>query len=70
MICCLQRKREVLKAERLLQIKLYGHQHAAFKSRKLVGITGDVVTVDAEIFNPDGFTFKTIITHKLTHLKE
>ena len=41
------------------------HPHAAFKSHKLVGITGNVVTVDAEIFNPDGSTSRTTITHKL-----
>jgi alkyl hydroperoxide reductase subunit AhpC len=42
-----------------------GHHHAAFKSHKLVGITSNVVTVEAEILNPDGSTFKTTITHKL-----
>ena len=41
------------------------HHHAAFKSHKLVGISENTVTVDAEIFNPDGSTFKTTITHKL-----
>jgi alkyl hydroperoxide reductase subunit AhpC len=41
------------------------HPHAAFKSHKLVGITENVVTVDAEIFNPDGSTSESTITHKL-----
>jgi thioredoxin-dependent peroxiredoxin len=45
------------------------HQHAAFKSHKLVGITSNVVTVDAEIYNPDGSTFNTTITHKLNQPK-
>lgn len=41
------------------------HQHAAFKSHRLVGISENVVTLIAEIYNPDGSTFKTTITHKL-----
>jgi hypothetical protein len=41
------------------------HQHAAFKSHRLAGVTGNVVTIDAEIYNPDGSTFKTTITHRL-----
>lgn len=41
------------------------HHHTAFKSHRLVGVSGNVVTVDAEIFNPDGSTFNTTITHKL-----
>jgi alkyl hydroperoxide reductase subunit AhpC len=41
------------------------HPHAAFKSHRLVGINGNTVTVDAEIYNPDGSTFTTTITHKL-----
>ncbi len=41
------------------------HPHAAFKSHRLVSVSGNVVTLDAEIFNPDGSTFKTIITHTL-----
>ena len=28
------------------------HQHAAFKSHRLVGVTGDLVTIEAEIYNP------------------
>jgi hypothetical protein len=46
-----------------------GHPHAAFKSHKLVDITSNVVTVDAEIFNPDGSTSGTTITHKLNRPK-
>jgi hypothetical protein len=42
-----------------------GHPHQAFKSHRLVGISANVVTIDAEIFNPDGSTFKTVITHTL-----
>jgi len=41
------------------------HHHAAFKSHTLVGIVGNEVTVEAEIFNPDGSTFMTTITHRL-----
>jgi hypothetical protein len=41
------------------------HQHAAFKRHSLLGISGNAVTLDAEIFNPDGSTFKTTITHTL-----
>jgi hypothetical protein len=41
------------------------HQHAAFKSHRLVGVSGDVVTVEAEIYNPDGSTFSTTIEHRL-----
>lgn len=45
------------------------HHHAAFKSHRLVDVTANVVTIDAEIFNPDGSTFRTIITHKLNSPK-
>jgi thioredoxin-dependent peroxiredoxin len=45
------------------------HHHQAFKSHRLVGISGNVVTVDAEIYNPDGSTFNTTITHKLNQPK-
>jgi len=41
------------------------HPHAAFKSHKLAGVNGNTVTIDAEIYNPDGSTFKTIIKHLL-----
>ncbi len=41
------------------------HPHAAFKSHRLVGVSENVVTVDAEIYNPDGSTFETTIEHRL-----
>lgn len=41
------------------------HEHAAFKSHRLVGVSGDVVTIEAEIYNPDGTTFSTTIEHRL-----
>ncbi len=45
------------------------HPHAAFKSHRLVGVSGDVVTVEAEIYNPDGSTFPTTIEHRLDRPK-
>jgi heme-degrading monooxygenase HmoA len=36
-----------------------GHRHAAFKSHRLVGVADSVVTVAAELYNPDGSTFET-----------
>jgi hypothetical protein len=41
------------------------HHHEAFRSHRLVGVEGDVVTVVAEISNPDGSTFETTIEHTL-----
>ena len=41
------------------------HPHAAFKSHRLVSLAGNVVTIEAEVHNPDGTTFKTTITHRL-----
>jgi alkyl hydroperoxide reductase subunit AhpC len=41
------------------------HQHAAFKSHKLVDVAENLVTVEAEVYNPDGSTFKTTIKHTL-----
>lgn len=41
------------------------HHHVAFKSHKLVGVSDDVVTLAAEVYNPDGSTFTTTIKHKL-----
>src|SRR5437016_6126690 len=41
------------------------HQHAAFKRYRLVGITDNVATVDAEIYNPDGSTFQTTMSIRL-----
>jgi hypothetical protein len=45
------------------------HQHAAFKDHRLVGVSGDVVTIEAEIYNPDGSTFSTKIEHRLDEPK-
>jgi hypothetical protein len=42
-----------------------GHAHAAFKSHRLAGIDDGVVTVVAEVYNPDGSTFETTIRHRL-----
>jgi heme-degrading monooxygenase HmoA len=42
-----------------------GHPHQAFKSHRLVGISDGVVTVSAEVYNPDGSTFETMIEHRL-----
>jgi thioredoxin-dependent peroxiredoxin len=41
------------------------HKHAAFKSHRLVGVKENVVTIDAEVYNPDGSTFNTTIKHTL-----
>jgi hypothetical protein len=41
------------------------HRHASFKSHRLVGVEENVVTVDAEVYNPDGSTFATRIEHRL-----
>jgi hypothetical protein len=41
------------------------HHHAAFKSHDLVGVADNVVTVTAEVYNPDGSTFTTTIKHIL-----
>jgi hypothetical protein len=41
------------------------HRHAAFKGHRLVAVSGDVVTIEAEIYNPDGSTFSTTIEHRL-----
>ena len=42
-----------------------GHQHAAFKSHRLDGVADGVVTLTAEVYNPDGSTFETKIEHRL-----
>jgi len=41
------------------------HPHQGFKSHRLLGQTGNVVTLAAEVFQPDGSTFTTHISHKL-----
>ena len=53
-------------AERVFRYMSAGnHPHAAFKSHRLVGVQSDVVTIDAEVYNPDGSTFQTTIEHRL-----
>jgi hypothetical protein len=53
-------------AERVFRYMSVGdHRHAAFKSHRLVGVQSDVVTIDAEVYNPDGSTFQTTIEHRL-----
>jgi heme-degrading monooxygenase HmoA len=42
-----------------------GHRHTAFKSHRLVGVADGVVTVAAEVYNPDGSTFEATILHRL-----
>jgi hypothetical protein len=42
-----------------------GHPHAAFKSHRLDDISDGVVTVSAEVYNPDGSTFDMTIQHRL-----
>ena len=47
------------------------HPHKAIKTHRLVGVEGNVVTVEAEFYNPDGSTFQTTVTHLLnrpTHI--
>jgi heme-degrading monooxygenase HmoA len=54
------------KPEKLFQYMSAGnHPHAAFKSHRLVGVSDGVVTVNAEVYNPDGSTFETTIEHRL-----
>jgi hypothetical protein len=42
-----------------------GHRHAAFKRHRLVGLDDGLVTIEAEIYNPDGSSFVTTIEHRL-----
>jgi hypothetical protein len=46
-------------------MSLGDHHHTAFKSYHLVGISDKLVTLEAEIYNPDGSTFTTTIKHRL-----
>ena len=41
------------------------HPHQAFKSHRLVGIAGNVVTVAVEAYNPDGSTTEMTVEHRL-----
>jgi alkyl hydroperoxide reductase subunit AhpC len=55
-------------AEKVFRYMSVGnHQHAAFKSHQLVDIIQNVVTIAAEVYNPDGSTFQTTIQHTLNH---
>ena len=52
--------------ERIFQYMSAGnHPHKAFKSMRLVGVSGDLVTLDVEVYNPDGSTFQMTVTQKL-----
>ena len=42
-----------------------GHPHAAFKRHELVSVVDNVVTIEADVYNPDGSTFTTTVTHTL-----
>jgi alkyl hydroperoxide reductase subunit AhpC len=44
-----------------------GHPHAALKRYELVSATDELVTAAAEIYNPDGSTFTTTISHRLNY---
>jgi len=41
------------------------HPHASIKTHKLVGSIGNTVSIDAEFYNPDGSTFRTMLRHQL-----
>jgi heme-degrading monooxygenase HmoA len=41
------------------------HPHRAFKSHRLVGVAGNVVTVAVEAYNPDGSTTEMTVEHRL-----
>jgi len=41
------------------------HPHKAFKSHQVVGIADDVVTVDVNVYNPDGSTTNMTVKHRL-----
>jgi heme-degrading monooxygenase HmoA len=41
------------------------HPHRAFKSHRLVGVAGNVVTVAVEAYNPDGSTTEMTVEHQL-----
>ena len=41
------------------------HPHRAFKSHRLVGVVGNVVTVAVEAYNPDGSTTEMTVEHRL-----
>jgi heme-degrading monooxygenase HmoA len=41
------------------------HPHKAFKSHRLAGVAGNLVTVDVEAYNPDGSTTAMTVEHRL-----
>jgi heme-degrading monooxygenase HmoA len=41
------------------------HPHQAFKSHRLVGVAGNVVTVAVEAYDPDGSTTELTVEHRL-----
>ena len=52
--------------ERLFRYMSAGnHRHLAFKSHRLACVAGNVVTLDAEVYNPDGTTFAMRLQHTL-----
>src|SRR5262249_16850081 len=52
--------------ERIFEYRRAGNPPPqAFKSHRLVGRAGRIVTLECEVFNPDGSTFETTITHRL-----
>lgn len=52
--------------ERIFEYMRAGnHRHQAFKSHRLVGVAGNVVTLDVEAFNPDGSTTAMTVEHLL-----
>jgi heme-degrading monooxygenase HmoA len=56
---------DVTPAKLFAYMSTAGHPHAAFKSHRLGGVDDGVVTVTAEVYNPDGSTFETTIRHRL-----
>jgi heme-degrading monooxygenase HmoA len=52
--------------ERIFEYMREGnHPHKAFKSHRLVGVNGNVVTVAVEAYNPDGSTTAMTVEHRL-----
>jgi heme-degrading monooxygenase HmoA len=52
--------------ERIFEYMQAGnHPHQAFKSHRLVGVDGNLVTVAVEAYNPDGSTTEMTVEHRL-----
>jgi len=52
--------------ERLFEYMRAGnHPHQAFKSHRLVGVDGNLVTLAVEAYNPDGSTTEMAVEHRL-----